>query len=379
MGFGGHKPIEKMWTDRQVGRPALSLGGGRKRERPRSLASNYLPLQLLANRDLKAGGSLHRGLIHTRTPTQNPLAQCEPILDGNTMIFFLWLGALHMVSVARWLDATTALLRRPTKKPLAEQMGWHKDAHGQGCCTSPAKSPLAGGYREGPKHFFQPRVDCIQKEPQSISAVPQRLVALIWFNLFLRSAWIMFIAWGGGTGGLAGGCITQSLRVTRCQGLFLSLPRTSPVTLRKGAMSLGAAGAGDSLLASISVLKRQQWLGASPLLYKASAGRAAHPTKAPGGFVPRWPLPSALHLCRDAPECQPALRCNAQIFPYSYHDTGNRYKCLKEKKNTVLVRGKKSCLLRAQVVWGWADRSWLNFFLFLFLFFFVFLFLPPKH
>lgn len=39
--------------------------------------------------------------------------------------------------------------------------------------------------------------------------------------------------WLGNLG--RGGFVTQSLQVTRCQALFLSPPRISPVTLRKGA------------------------------------------------------------------------------------------------------------------------------------------------
>lgn len=67
-------------------------------------------------------------------------------------------------------------------------------------CRSPARSPLAGGYGEGPKHFFQ--VDSTQREPQSISAVPPHLVALIEFNVFLRSPFdrVHSLRGGGGEG-----------------------------------------------------------------------------------------------------------------------------------------------------------------------------------
>lgn len=66
-------------------------------------------------------------------------------------------------------------------------------------CRSPARSPLAGGYGEGPKHFFQ--VDSTQREPQSISAVPPHLVALIEFNVFLRSPFDRVHSLRGGGGG----------------------------------------------------------------------------------------------------------------------------------------------------------------------------------
>lgn len=44
----------------------------------------------------------------------------------------------------------------------------------------------------------------------------------------------------------------------------------------------------------------QQSLAAFSLLYKALCGRAASPAKAPGGFVPRWPL----HPCSHIPAFQ---------------------------------------------------------------------------
>lgn len=65
-----------------------------------------------------------------------------------------------MVSRVRQLDVTTAVLRKPTKNPqmtLAARCVGIRMLMFTG--RSPAMSLLAGGYREGPKYFFQPQVD----------------------------------------------------------------------------------------------------------------------------------------------------------------------------------------------------------------------------
>lgn len=202
-------------------------------------------------------------------------------------------------------------------------------------CRSPARSPLAGERGEGPKHFFQ--VDSTQREPQSVSAVPPHLVALIEFNVFLRSPFdgvYSLRRWGGS-------CVAQSLQVTRCQGLFSSLPRTSPVTLRKGATSPGASGARDTWLASVPVLKWQQRLGLFSLLYKAWS-----PCQSPGRICTSLAFAKCFASLQGHASVPARVVLTANVMPRFFCIATTRLEtgmsALKKKTTTVLGREKKT-------------------------------------
>lgn len=202
-------------------------------------------------------------------------------------------------------------------------------------CRSPARSPLAGEYGEGPKHFFQ--VDSTQREPQSVSAVPPHLVALIEFNVFLRSPFdgvYSLKRWGGS-------CVAQSLQVTRCQGLFSSPPRTSPVTLRKGATSPGASGARDTWLASVPVLKWQQRLGLFSLLYKALS-----PCQSPGRICTSLAFAKCFASLQGHASVPAWVVLTANVMPRFFCIATTRLEtgmsALKKKTTTVLGREKKN-------------------------------------
>lgn len=286
------------------------------------MVSNYLPVLLPMNRDLKG-----------RSFTKNPLAQHTPSCMDTPWSFW---GSMLLHSL-QGQNVTTAMLRTHTQRSL--RWLWQHGGVHPGVLRIPRKVPK-----------FSP----------SLRLTPHRgnyAAFQLWFNIpkFALTRFIWFIGFFG--------FIPQRGGCEGWERLCHPEPPShkTPISILVPTLDFS----GDLEERSLKEAGTGKALGAFSLLYKALSARAASSAKAPGGFVPRWPL----HPCRDIPTFQAGPVTRSPDFSREQPPEWNLIRVPSWKKENRGGKQKSPRAQRTRIKLLGMDRQQVTKFLFSFFFF----------